>query len=275
VDSNYTITYATGTLTVNPAALTITASSATKTYGAADPTFGASYSGFVNGDTAGSLTTGPSIACAGCAGTATTAGSHTLTASGAVDSNYTIIYATGTLSVAQAALAIMANDASKTYGAADPTFGVSYNGFVNGDTASSLTTVPTVACAGCAGTATTAGSHTLTASGAVDSNYAITYTQGTLTVNAANGGGGNGNGGGNGTNNNSSNVLSSLPQTVLHTLEDSGGDIGYTIPTSQYLLSPSSLTSEYGFPDNLWRYTPSYRVQMGYVSSSAEDSEVY
>ena len=48
-----------GTLTVTPAGLTITADDQTKVYGAALPTLTASYSGFVNGDTAASLTIRP------------------------------------------------------------------------------------------------------------------------------------------------------------------------------------------------------------------------
>ena len=46
-----------GTLTVTPVGLTITADNKSKAYGAALPTLTAGYSGFVNGDTAASLTT--------------------------------------------------------------------------------------------------------------------------------------------------------------------------------------------------------------------------
>ena len=53
------------TLNVTPAALTITANDTNKVYGAALPTFTASYSGFVNGDTASSLTTPVTLATTG------------------------------------------------------------------------------------------------------------------------------------------------------------------------------------------------------------------
>ena len=58
LSSNYTITYANGTLTVNPAALTITANNATKTYGqtASFPGTAFTASGLVNGDTVSSVT---------------------------------------------------------------------------------------------------------------------------------------------------------------------------------------------------------------------------
>ena len=61
VDPNYTISYVTGTLTVTPAALTITADNQTKALRRGCPRLTASYSGFVNGDTAASLTARPRL----------------------------------------------------------------------------------------------------------------------------------------------------------------------------------------------------------------------
>jgi energy-converting hydrogenase Eha subunit E len=77
-------------------------------------------------------------------------------------------------------LTITANNQSKPYGAPLPVLTVSYSGFVNGDTAASLTTPPTAATAA---TATSpAGTYPITASGAVGANYTISYVAGTLTV---------------------------------------------------------------------------------------------
>ena len=59
MDTDYTISYVAGNLTVTAAPLTITADNQTKVYGAALPTLTASYTGFVNGDTAASLTPRP------------------------------------------------------------------------------------------------------------------------------------------------------------------------------------------------------------------------
>ena len=61
MDADYSITYVAGSLTVTAAPLLITADNQTKVYGAALPTLTASYTGFVNGDTALSLTTQPSL----------------------------------------------------------------------------------------------------------------------------------------------------------------------------------------------------------------------
>ena len=181
MDANYTIGYVAGTLTVNPAALTITAINQSKAYGAALPGLTVGYSGFVNGDTAGSLTSPPAVTTTGMASSAV--GTYPITASGAVDANYTISYVAGTLTVNPAGLTITANNQSKAYGAALPGLTVGYSGFVNGDTAASLTTPPAVTTTGTASSAV--GTYPITASGAVDANYTISYVAGTLTVNPA------------------------------------------------------------------------------------------
>src|SRR6185436_5118637 len=162
VSTNYTIVAVNGTLTVTPAALTVTAQDQTKTYGAATPALTVSYSGFVNGDTAASLTTPPTVATMATAASAV--GTYPITVSGGVSGNYTIVAVNGTLTVTPAALTVTAHDQTKTYGAATPVLTVSYSGFVNGDTAGSLTTPPTVATTA---TATSAvGTYPITASGA-------------------------------------------------------------------------------------------------------------
>ena len=120
--------------------MTITAVNTNKVYGAAVPALTASYSGFVNGDTASSLTTPPALTTTATA--ASPVGSYSITASGAASPNYTISYVSGTLTVNPAALTITAVSTSKVYGAAVPALTASYSGFVNGDTASSLTTPP-------------------------------------------------------------------------------------------------------------------------------------
>ncbi|MGH9106990.1 MAG: MBG domain-containing protein, partial [Acidimicrobiales bacterium] len=172
-------------LTVAPAPLTMTASSASMTYGDAVPTTTASYSGLVNGDTA--LTTPPK--CTTNAPNVTSpalsppAGKYTTSCTGASDPNYDISAVDGSLTVNPAHLTITAPTLTMTEGAAVPAITPTYARFVNGDTASSLTTAPT-----CSTTATSSsplGTYPTSCSGAVDGNYAISYVDGTLTVNAA------------------------------------------------------------------------------------------
>ncbi|HEV2479409.1 MAG TPA: MBG domain-containing protein [Puia sp.] len=102
-----------------------------------------------------------------------------------------------TLNINQASLTITAGNATMNAGTAIPALTVSYKGFVNGDNASSLTTPPTVTTTATA--ASPPGTYSITASGAVDPNYNISYNPGTLTINSAGGGnpgGGNPGGGG-------------------------------------------------------------------------------
>src|SRR4029077_11877819 len=139
VDSDYGISYMAGSLTVTPVGLTLTADNKTKAYAAALPVLTVSYAGFVNGDTAASLTTPPTITTTATAASHVSGNPYPVSASGAVDSDYGISYVTGSLTVTAVGLTITADNKTKAYGAALPTLTVSYAGFVNGDTASSLT----------------------------------------------------------------------------------------------------------------------------------------
>jgi len=178
---NYAITYAPGTLTVTAATLTITANDQSRAYGASNPPLSVSYSGFVNGDTAASLTTPPTVTTTATA--ASPAGTYPITASGAASVNYSISYVDGLLTVTKATLTITADDQTRAYGASNPALTVRYSGFVNGDTAASLTTGATVSTTATAASAV--GTYPITASGAAGTNYTISYVAGTLTVTPA------------------------------------------------------------------------------------------
>ncbi|MDB5393802.1 MAG: hypothetical protein JWM91_1308, partial [Rhodospirillales bacterium] len=177
-NSNYTTTYVGANLTITPAPLTITPN-ATKVYGAALPTTlpALDFAGLVAGDTPARFTTQPTLNTSG-----VNVGSYSITASGAVDPNYTISYAPGTLAITPASLTITANDASRNYGGVNPGFSASYSGLVNGDTASTLSGL-TFATA--ATSASNVGVYQILPSGAVDPNYTISYAPATLTINPA------------------------------------------------------------------------------------------
>ena len=181
VDANYTMTYAAGVLTVTSAPLTISANSHTKIYGAASPALTAGYAGFVNGDSSASLTTMPMLSAT--ATTASPVGSYAITAGGAVDANYAISYAPGTLTVIPAPLTVTATNQTKVYGGSDPGLSYAVTGTLyNGDGPS---VVSGVSLATASGAAATAGSHPITAAGGTAANYAITDVNGTLTVTPA------------------------------------------------------------------------------------------
>ena len=179
--ANYTITYVDGTLTVTPAALTVTADRPAKVYGSANPALTVSYLGFVNGDTAASLT--GTMAFATAADATSAVGTYPMSASGLSSANYTITYVDGTLTVTPAALTVTADPSTKVFGAANPDFTVTYLGFVNGDTPASLT--GTMACATAADATSAVGTYPMSATGLSSANYTITYVDGTLTVTPA------------------------------------------------------------------------------------------
>ena len=176
--ANYAITDVNGTLTVAQAALTVTADNQSKTYGGADPTLTYTASGTLYYTDTYAVISGVSLSTA--TGAAATAGTHAIVASGGTAANYAITDVNGTLSVAQAALTVTANNQSKTYGGADPTLTYTASGtlyysdtyaVISGVTLSTTT-----------GAAATAGTHTITATGGTAANYAITDVNGTLSV---------------------------------------------------------------------------------------------
>jgi gliding motility-associated-like protein len=176
---NYTVTRTASTLVVTQAALTITANSLTKNYGAVNPTLTVSYDGFVNGDNATKLSKQPTLSTT--AVTASPAGIYPITATGATATNYNISYVAGNLQVNPVALTVTATSVARAYGAANPTFAVTYTGFVNGDNATKLSTQPTISTT--ATITSNAGTYDITPIGAISPNYNITYVNGVLTIN--------------------------------------------------------------------------------------------
>ncbi len=138
---------------------------------------------------AGSLPPGLSLSnTGGLSGTPAAAGvySFTITAKDAGKGKDAI---SGTqdysLNIYQASLTITAASATMTQGGPVPPLTVSYNGFVNGDNASSLTAQPSVTTTATA--SSLPGIYPITATGAVDPNYNISYLPGILTITPASG----------------------------------------------------------------------------------------
>ena len=130
---------------------------------------GVTYGGFVNGDTSTSL--GGTLAVTTTAVTGSPVGSYPITAAGLTSANYTITYVAGTLTVNKATLTVTATNAAKTYGSVNPTLGVAYSAFVNGDT-SARRRHPRHHDDGALGSPV--GTYPITACGPVDANYTIT-----------------------------------------------------------------------------------------------------
>jgi hypothetical protein len=173
---NYAITFNSGILTITKAALSATADAKAKVYGTVDPALTVTFAGFVNGDTSAAL--GGTLVLARAPGE--NAGSYTITPSGLTSANYNISFNTGTLTITKAALSVTADNKTKTYGTIDPSFTVSYSGFVNGETPAVLGGTLTIVRV----TGENVGSYVITPGGLTSGNYAITFNTGTLTISA-------------------------------------------------------------------------------------------
>ncbi|MFN7929667.1 MAG: MBG domain-containing protein, partial [Blastocatellia bacterium] len=178
---NYDLTLTNGTLTVTKATLTVTADNKARNYGAANPDFTATITGFVNNETQNVL--GGTLQISSNANASSAVGNYPITASGFTSANYAITYVTGTLTINQATLTVTADNKSRSYGAANPDFTVTYAGFVNNETQSALG--GTLQVSSNANASSAVGTYPITASGLTSANYAITFVNGTLTVNKA------------------------------------------------------------------------------------------
>ncbi len=78
----------------------------------------------------------------------------------------------------KAPLTITASSPTMTYGGTAPTITAGYSGFVNGDTSSSLTTPPTCSTTATGSSPVSAPTYPSSCSGAVDSNYTMSYVAG-------------------------------------------------------------------------------------------------
>jgi MBG domain-containing protein len=176
LNDNYTLTYVGANLTITKATLTVTANDKSREYGNANPTFDATITGFKNGET---------LATSGVTGTAscTTSATASSPVSGSpyaincaigslASGNYSFTFVAGELTVTQATLTVTANDKSREYGNANPTFDATITGFKNGET---------LATSGVTGTPSLTSSAT--ASSLVPGPYAITAALGTLAAN--------------------------------------------------------------------------------------------
>ena len=179
--ANYTVVYVNGTLTVGKAVLTVTANNQNIAYGAALPTYTTTLTGFLNGDTQATAVTGsPSLTTT--PATPVNAGTYPINAAlgTLASSNYSFSFVPGTLTIGQATLTVTAANASRAYGAANPTFSASATGALPGDTFTFTESTT-------ATTSSPVGTYAIVplAAGASLANYTVVYVNGTLTVGKA------------------------------------------------------------------------------------------
>ena len=165
-------------ITVNKAVLTVTAASQTVVYGTALAPYSYTITGFVNGDTQATATTG-SAALSTSPATPVNVGSYPITtAAGTLaSSNYSFTLVNGSVTITPATLTVSANNASRPYNTPNPAFTGSIAGAVNGDVLTE--SFSTTAVLGSA-----AGTYPITpaAAGANLGNYTVVTSPGVLTV---------------------------------------------------------------------------------------------
>jgi hypothetical protein len=185
VDANYSISYATGSFTVNQASQTIGHWFNSSTiYGTPIVLSAVASSGLT---ITYSVISGPgAITNGGTTLTPSGVGTIVVAANQAGNTDYTAaIQVTKSFTVYPAPLVITATPPtpSVTFGETEGAITPSYATFVNGDSSASLTTAPT--CFTSYSTASVPGSYPAICYGAADPNYDITYAAGSISVGKA------------------------------------------------------------------------------------------
>ncbi len=166
------------TLTITPAALSVVAETRSKSYGETDPELGYAVNGLQSGDTAGAVLTGTLARATGesVGGSPYAITQGTLAANG----NYSLNFTGSTLTITPAALSVVAETRSKSYGETDPELGYAVNGLQSGDTAGAVLTGTLARATGesVGGSPYAITQGTLAASG----NYNLNFTGSTLTI---------------------------------------------------------------------------------------------
>ncbi|WP_160170435.1 S-layer family protein [Afipia sp. P52-10] len=183
--SNYILTYAGGTLNITPATLTYTADATSRPYGDSNSPFTGAVTGFVNGDTLTSATTG-ALAFNSPATATSSIGQYGINGSGlsANFGNYIFQQATSNataLTINRRAVTVTADDKSRIYGEANPALTYTTSNLGAGIAIAGALTVGATAATGVG--AYTIGQGTIT--NATNANYAITYIDDNLTINPA------------------------------------------------------------------------------------------
>lgn len=180
VDDLYKATIDT-VLVVQKAVLTVKAADKVKDYGAANPAFKLTYSGFVNGESADFIDVPPTVSSS--ATQDSDAGTYPIVVSGGMDNNYRFDYQDGTMTINKLKLMVQVENQSRKYGEQNPSFNVTYTGFVNGEKSTQIDQAPIVSTT--ATTESPVGTYDIVASEGLDNNYSFDYLKGTLTIGKA------------------------------------------------------------------------------------------
>lgn len=177
-DDNYEFEVEPKSFTVTKAVLTVKADNAIRVYGGSDPNFTYVIDGFRLQDDENDLDELPMVTSG--ASVSSPVGTYELNSSNAFDNNYSFEYLPGLLEITKAMLTIAPDDKTRGYGEENPVLTYALSGLVAGDTEASIDVLPVVSTE--ATTSSNVGQYLITATGAEDDNYDITYETGVLNV---------------------------------------------------------------------------------------------
>ncbi len=191
-DTNYTFgPFGTGKLTVIRRSITVTARGNVKTYGDSDPQplsiISDSDGGLVNGDSLADL--GVTLKRK----TGENAGDYQIDLKQATTTNYDVTVTPGTFTIAKKDITVKIASDTRTYGEGDPALSFSIPTTVDGhdngtsfnETPDALKVTLTRAADETPAASENVGQHAITGTVAADSNYAVTFVDGTDTITAA------------------------------------------------------------------------------------------
>nr|WP_238342585.1 MBG domain-containing protein [Polaromonas vacuolata] len=187
--TNYDFTnFVDGTLTINKAHLTVTADNQSRLYGQANPSLTTTVSGFVNSENAASATSGTGSAVTTASST-TNVGNVNISAGAgslaATNYDFTNLI-DGTLTINKAHLTVNADNQSRLYGQANPSFTTTVSGFANNETAATATSGIGSATATAPSTTNVGTADITPYAFLIAKNYDLTnFVKGTLTINKA------------------------------------------------------------------------------------------
>ena len=169
LNSNYSLTFVTSTMSVTPAPVNVTASDDTMVYGGTVPTITATYDPVI--------TPATPATCSTVADNTSSVGAYASNCTAAPDSNYSFTYTSGSVSVTPAPVNVTASDDTMVYGGTVPTITATYDPVITPATPATCSTV--------ADNTSSVGAYASNCTAAPDSNYSFTYTSGSVSVTPA------------------------------------------------------------------------------------------
>jgi len=170
-NANYAITYVPADVTVTQRPLSVTADAVTKEYGATDPTF-------TYAITTGSLVSQDALTGSLSRASGANVGSYALTIGTLANSNYNITFVPANLTITQRPITVTAADKTKVFGSTDPslTYDVTTGSLVGSDSFSGGLS---------RASGENVGTYSITRGTLANSNYDISFVNGTMSVTRA------------------------------------------------------------------------------------------